>query len=188
MNMKYFFIATLVVASFGAKAQSTSIIPPFDQSPMDMVYFPDNYPILKIQNKVSGPLEMRVIYSRPQVKDRKIFGGLQEFGKVWRVGANEATEIEFFKNVTINNKKIMKGRYTLYAIPYADKWTFILNKVTDTWGAFKYDSSKDVVRITVPILNNSKVEDMTISLDKTNTGADLCVLWDEVKAVLPINF
>lgn len=187
-RMKYFFIAAFVLASFGTKAQSTNLVPPFDLSPMDMVYFPANYPILKIQNKVSGPLEMRVIYSRPQVKDRKIFGGLQEYGKVWRVGANEATEIEFFKNVYINNKKIVKGRYTLYIIPYSDKWTFILNKETDTWGAFKYDSTKDVVRVTVPLSAINKVEDMTITLDKSSSGASLCVLWDEVKAELPIKF
>lgn len=185
--MKLILSAFFSFATVWVMAQSTPI-PPFDQSPMDMVYYPNDYPILKIQNKVSGPLEMRVIYSRPQVKNRKIFGGLQDYDQVWRLGANEATEIEFFKNVKINNKKIPKGRYTVYAIPYLDKWTFILNKDTDTWGAFKYDAAKDVVRITVPIVNVPKVEDMTITFEKSSGGANLCVYWDEVKASLPILF
>lgn len=185
--MKWIVCALFFFLPAALLAQSNPI-PPFDQSPMDMVYYPNNYPILKIQNKVSGPLEMRIIYSRPQVKNRKVFGGLQDYGQVWRLGANEATEVEFFKNVKIGNKKINKGRYTLYAIPYPDKWTFILNKDTDTWGAFKYDSSKDVARITVPVSNIQKVEDMTIALEKSAQGVDLCVYWEDVKASLPISF
>ena len=62
--------------------------------------------------------------------------------KVWRLGANEATEIEFYKDVKIGGKKVPKGRYTLYAIVSENVWTMILNKDTDTWGAFKYDSKK----------------------------------------------
>ena len=95
--------------SFSSNAQVSALkIPPLDKSPMDMSYYPVNYPILKIQNKVTEPLAIRVIYSRPQLNGRKVFGGLQEYGEVWRLGANEATEIEFFKDVTINNKKIKK--------------------------------------------------------------------------------
>ena len=96
-----------------------------------MSYYPVNFPILKIQNKALEPLVMRVVYSRPQLNGRKVFGGLQEYGDVWRLGANEATEIEFFKDVKINNRKIKKGRYTLYAIPFPDKWTLIINRETD---------------------------------------------------------
>ena len=107
---------------------------------------------------------------------------------MWRLGANEATEIEFYKDVTINNKKIKKGRYTLYAIPFPDKWTLIVNKETDTWGSFRYDSSKDVVRVDLPVQKNDREEDMTILFEKTSTGANMDMYWDEVKAVLPIQF
>ena len=145
--MKTFLALAFVMICFSTSAQlAVSPIPPLDKSPMDMSYFPINYPILKIQNKITSPLVMRVIYSRPQVNGRKIFGGLQEYGEVWRLGANEATEIEFFKDVEINRKKIKKGRYTLYAIPYADKWTLIVNKDTDTWGSFRYDSLNKEIR------------------------------------------
>src|SRR5215831_6151218 len=83
-------------------AQSDNSLPALDKSPMDMSYYPDNYPVLKIQDKVTEPLLARVIYSRPQKNGRIIFGDLVEYGKVWRMGANEATEIEFYKNVQIN--------------------------------------------------------------------------------------
>ena len=153
-----------------------------------MSYYPGGYPIQKIQNKITEPLVMRVIYSRPQLNGRKIFGELEKFGQVWRLGANEATEIEFFKDVQINNKKINKGRYTLYCIPYPDKWTIIVNRDTDIWGAFKYDSSKDVVRMDVPITKNEATEALTIVFDKTDAGANMLMYWDDVKASLPIVF
>ena len=187
--MKYLFGIILMAVGLSASAQMKApVIPPLDKSPMDMTYFPENYPILKIQNKIVAPLVMRVIYSRPQVDGRKVFGGLQNYGEVWRLGANEATEIDFYKDVTINNKKIKKGRYTMYAIPYPNKWTFIINKDTDTWGSFKYDSTKDVVRVDLPVIKNDPTEDMTIVFEKTSTGANMNMYWADVKTVLPIRF
>ena len=96
-----------------------SRIPPMDKSPMDMSYYPANYPILKIQDKVTEPVAARVIYSRPQKNGRTVFGELIEFGSIWRLGANEATEMELFKDARIGANKVKKGRYTLYAIPNA---------------------------------------------------------------------
>ena len=127
----------------------------------------------------------RVIYSRPAVNSRKIFGGLIEYGNVWRVGANEATEIEFFKEILIGGKKIKKGRYTLYAIPAEKKWTIILNKETDTWGAFIYDAKKDVLRIDVPVENMAdNVESFTIYFDKISnyhSNYVMNALWENAK-------
>jgi hypothetical protein len=162
-------------------------LPALDKSPMDMSYYPNNYPVLKIQDKVTDPVLVRVIYSRPQKNGRIIFGDLVEYGKVWRLGANEATEIEFYKNAKIGGKKIGKGRYTLYAIPNTDNWTFILNKDLDTWGAFKYDAQKDVLRITAPIEKlNESVEALAITFEKTDSGCNLVVAWDNIKSKLPI--
>ncbi|HRN72773.1 MAG TPA: DUF2911 domain-containing protein [Ginsengibacter sp.] len=169
-------------------AQTAGVLPPVDQSPLDVAYYPSDYPILKIQNKAPVNPVMRVIYSRPHVNGRIIFGGLIDYGDVWRLGANEATEIEFFRDVRIGGKTVKKGRYTLYAIPVQDKWTFIVNRDTDVWGAFKYNASRDVVRVTVPVVKNEPVEDLTMVFTKTNTGADLNVYWDTFKASLPINF
>ena len=187
--MRQIIVVILLVIGIQVSAQlNSSNLPPLDKSPMDMSYYPVNYPILKIQDKATEPMVMRLIYSRPQLNGRKIFGDLQEYGKVWRLGANEATEIEFFKDVKINNKKIKKGRYTLYAIPFQDKWTLIVNKETDIWGSFRYDESEDVVRMDLPVMKNEITEAMTIIFDKSAAGADMNVYWEDVKVSLPIAF
>ena len=80
-----------------------------DKSPMDMCYYPVNYPVLKVQNKVTEPLLARIVYSRPQKNGRQVFGELVEFGQVWRLGANEATEIEVYKDCKVNGQKLKKG-------------------------------------------------------------------------------
>lgn len=180
-------IALCFIAGF-ALSQSSARFPEADKSPMDMSYYPANYPILKIQNKATDPPVARVIYSRPQKNGRTIFGELIEFGKLWRLGANEATEIEFYKDVRIGGKKVQKGRYTLYAIPYKDKWTMIINKDTDTWGAFKYDEKKDVVRTDVTIQkNSSNIDHFSITFEKNTSGFNLVVAWDDVNVSLPVS-
>jgi hypothetical protein len=187
--MRQIPVIILLLFTVQVSAQlNSSELPPLDKSPMDMSYYPVNYPILKIQDKATEPMVMRLIYSRPQLNGRKVFGELQEYGKVWRLGANEATEIQFFKDVKRNNKKMKKGRYTLYAIPFADKWTLIVNKDTDIWGSFRYDESKDVVRIDLPVAKNEVTEVMTIVFNKSSAGADMNVYWDDVKVSLPIVF
>jgi hypothetical protein len=168
-------------------AQQGTVLPAVDKSPMDMSYYPNSYPVQKIQDKITEPLLARVIYSRPQKSGRKIFGELVEYGKVWRMGANEATEIEFFKPVKIAGKKIAKGRYTLYALVNEDSWTFIINKETDTWGAFKYNAKKDLVRTEVPVQkNDAVVESFSMVFEKVTAGISLIVAWDMTKVSLPI--
>jgi hypothetical protein len=162
-------------------------VPALDKSPMDMSYFPADYPILKTQNKATTPPVARVLYSRPQKVNRVIFGNLVEYNKLWRLGANEATEIEFFKDVTIAGKKVPKGRYTLYAIPTEAQWTIILNRDTDTWGAFVYDEKKDVLRTDVPVKTLPvPVDAFSINFNKTGKGMDLFIAWDNVSVSLPI--
>lgn len=162
-------------------------LPQLDKSPMDMAYYPANYPVLKIQDKASEPLVARIIYSRPQKEGRSIFGGLIEYGKVWRLGANEATEIELYRDVKIKDKKLAKGRYTLYAIPTATQWTVIFNRDTDIWGAFKYDEKKDVLRVDVPVQKSTTpVEPFSLSFVKSANGADLIMAWDDAMVSLPL--
>jgi len=184
---KLVIIVTLCTISFAGLMAQTKL-PPLDKSPMDMSYYPNNFPVLKIQDKVTEPLVARVIYSRPQKNGRNIFGDLLEYGKVWRLGANEATEIEFFQNVNINNTKVKKGRYTMYCIPYADKWTLIINKETDTWGSFKYDQKKDLLRVDVPLQKVTDVDDaFAMVFEKAATGINLVIAWDDLKVSLPIS-
>jgi hypothetical protein len=178
----------ILFAAINVNAQTALKMPATDKSPMDMAYFPNNYPVLKIQDKINEPLIARVIYSRPQKAGRVIFGELVEYKQIWRLGANEATEIEFYRDVKIGGKKILKGKYTLYAIAKPEEWTIIVNKETDTWGAFKYDEKKDVVRVTLPTEKTTEsVEAFTMVFDKSSTGTNLVIAWDDVKVSLPIS-
>lgn len=162
-------------------------LPALDKSPMDLSYYPANYPLLKIQDKSPGPLIARVLYSRPHKTGRAIFGGLVEYGKVWRLGANEATEIEFFKPVRIGGRKISRGRYTMYAIVNASSWTIIINKETNTWGAFRYDPEKDLVRIDVPVQRTEdNIESLAMAFEKTTTGMNLVIAWENIRVQMPI--
>jgi hypothetical protein len=183
----FYFLFTII--GYAIIAQDVAKVPVVDKSPMDMSYFPDQYPLQKFQGKVTTAPYVRVIYGRPQKDGRVIFGDLIKYNEIWRIGANESTEIEFYKEAKIGGKKIAKGRYTLYCIPNEKNWTFIINKDTDSWGAFKYDEKKDVLRHTVsPTSINNTVEALSIYFEKTSTGCKLNVSWDTSSASLPISF
>ena len=108
---------------------------------------------------------------------------------MWRLGANEATEIEFFKSVKIGGKKINKGRYTLYALVNENTWTIIVNKETDTWGSFKYDKAKDVVRKEVTVeKTDMSIESLSMLFEKAKGGYNVIVGWYIVKLELRIFF
>jgi hypothetical protein len=162
--------------------------PGLDKSPMDMSYFPVDYPKLKMSGNITDPLIARVIYSRPQKNGRTIFGDLIKYGSVWRLGANEATEIEFFKDVTITNKKVQKGRYVIYCIPHENDWKLVLNEDLYTWG-LKIDSTKDKYSFTIPIAKTRfPYELFTMEFEKADKGMELNMEWDSVKASLPITW
>lgn len=184
-------IAFLLVLSGSVSAQLRT--PPIDGSPLDMSYFPNGYTSLKARGQDPGPLIARVIYSRPQKKGREVLGGVVPYGKLWRLGANEATEIEFFVPVIINNTRVEKGRYTLYAIPQAEKWTIIVNTETDIWGETgegkgpKYNQMNDVTRVDVPVEKlETDVEALSIGFQKMEGGAGLLIAWERAKLLLPI--
>ena len=186
--MKWQFIMmVLMFTGNGLFAQPS--IPQIDKSPLDISYFPDNYPMLKAQKRIDEPLVARLIYSRPGVQNRPVFGDLVPYGNVWRFGANEATEIEFFRNVKIGNSIVNQGRYTLYAIPYQDKWTLILNKDLHIWGSYIYDSKFDVLRMDLPVEKLPlKTENLAMYFSKENENRiNLNAQWDSVKVKLPIN-
>lgn len=200
MNKSFFFCFLLlaqtamaqnsVTTAPAASPGSTAIkLPLLDKSPMDMAYYPANYPVLKIQDKATEPLVARVIYSRPQKEGRKIFGDLVEWDKVWRLGANEATEIELYRDVKVKEKKLPKGRYSVFAIPTATQWMLIFNKDTDSWGAFKYDEKKDVARIALPVQKSPAPVDLfSIMFSKSASGADMVIAWDDAMVTVPFAF
>jgi hypothetical protein len=164
------------------------IQPGLDKSPMDMCYYPIDYPKLKMSGNVSEPLIARLIYSRPQKNNRVIFGDLIKFGSPWRLGANEATEIEFFKDVNITGKKVNKGRYVIYCVPQPDVWTVVLNSDLYVWG-LKIDSTKDQYKFSIPVVKTRfPYELFTMEFEKADKGMQLNMEWDSLKASLPITW
>jgi hypothetical protein len=187
--MRHMAVVVGVFMILAGRAQAQFKAPALDKSPMDMSYYPANFPVLKIQNKATEPLIARVVYSRPQKNGRSVFGELVEYGKIWRCGANEATEIDLYRDVKIGNNKLKKGRYTIYAIPYHDRWTVIFNKETDIWGAFQYDAAKDVLRTDVKAETQAEpAETFSLVFEKSKTGADMIIAWDNVKVTVPFTF
>jgi hypothetical protein len=158
---------------------------PVDISVMDMAWLPVDYPKLSVRKL---PPVARVIYSRPHKQGRKIFGHLVKYGERWRLGANEATEIELFKPVSIEGKTVPKGKYVLYCIPEVDKWTIVFNSNLYSWG-LNLDPSKDLYRFTIPaVVKNQSVEYFSMVFQPTSDGADLVMAWDNVEARLPIQY
>jgi hypothetical protein len=175
----------LIVCSFASQAQQKPT--ELDKSPMDMSYWPDNYPILRMSGKAKDQPVARLIYSRPLKNGRDIFGGVIKYNELWRLGANESTELELFKNVRIAGKLLSAGRYTMYCIPGENKWTIIINRDNYCWGSFTYDSRKDVLRTDIEVSrNNEVVEAFTMYFDDARNGTNLIILWDNLKAVMPI--
>lgn len=159
-----------------------------DISPLDLVYYPAEYPKQKMNTQAPSDPLARVIYSRPHRAGRKLFGGLLKWGEIWRLGANEATEIEFFRPVKIKNKPLAKGRYVMYAIPYEDRWIIAFNKNLYSWG-LKFDPSEDVIQVEVPAITKSRVvENFTMLFEETTEGVDLLMAWESMEVRMPIQF
>lgn len=159
--MKTILTTFLLIYVIALDAQSFNQL---DKSSLDLAYFPPKYAFERSDDKQGI---IRVIYSRPLRKDREIFGDKVKYGKVWRTGANESTEIEIFKDITINGKILPAGRYSMFSIPGEKDWTIIFNSRVDYWGAFTYKEDKDVLRVTTKSSTTKKtIEAFTIQFKK----------------------
>lgn len=96
-----------------------------------------------------GITEMSISYHRPGVKGRAVWNALVPYGQVWRAGANNATVFSFSDDVTINGSTLKAGKYSFFAVPGEQQWTLIFNSLADQWGAYSYDSTKNVLSFTV---------------------------------------
>lgn len=135
------------------------------KSPMDTV-------TQTVQN-----VEVRITYSQPSKRGRKIFGGLVPYNKVWRTGANEATVLEVSEPVRLAGNRLAPGKYALFTIPGKDSWTVILNSVHNQWGAYNYDESKDVLRFEVkPQTTEDVQEKMRFTISKEG---NIRLHWDQ---------
>jgi Protein of unknown function (DUF2911) len=176
--------------NIGHKTASINPYATVDVSPMDMSYYPDEYPKLKMANVNIAPPVLRVVYSRPHLQGRHLFNDVLKYGEPWRLGANESTEIQLYRDLMIQDKKIKAGRYILYCIPEADKWTIVLNSNIDSWG-LKQEPAKDIQRFDIPAKHDHggpSLEFFTIVFEKTTTGADMVMAWGDIIAKLPFNF
>jgi hypothetical protein len=139
------------------------------------------------QNFALSSIELS--YSRPGIKNRKIFGDLVPFGKVWRTGANSATTLTFGEEVMIGGTKIPAGKYGLLTIPEASEWTVIISKQTDVTSPDAYKQDQDIVRVKAkPTALPFPIETFTISFDDVKSNScNLGMLWDKVYVAFPIS-
>lgn len=130
--------------------------------------------------KIAGGATITINYSQPSVKGRTIGKDLEPLpGKVWRTGANQATVFETDKNIKVEGQALPAGKYGLFTIAEDDAWTIIFNKTWDQWGAFKYDKSKDALRVKVkPVKAPSFAEKFTINVDKSGK---VSLLWGDTE-------
>jgi hypothetical protein len=160
---------------------------PVDVSPMDVCYFPVDFQKQIGTNSNLKPLA-RIFYSRPQLQGRHVYKEVVPLNQPWRLGANEATELQFFREAIIQNKRIPAGRYSLYAIPGDKEWTLVINRKVDNWG-LNIDSSLDVARFVRPIQSpENQLEYFTIAFFGNGLNAELLIGWDNSMVKLPIRF
>lgn len=152
------------------------------QTASPKIQFPAASPEATLKQRV-GITDIEINYSRPSVKGRKIFGGLEPWGEVWRAGANSATKITFSTPVKLNGKAIPAGTYGLFTLLGKDEWTIILNHVSNQWGAYEYNPKDDVVRVTAkPVALPQLVETFTIDLnDLRDESASLNLSWEHTR-------
>lgn len=132
---------------------------------------------------------MKVTYGRPHKRGRKIFGDLQPYGEIWRTGANEATEVTITRAIKMGGHTLKAGTYTLFTIPYQEHWTIILNSELGQWGAYNYNDKFDVLRFDVPVTHMDMVyEPFTIAFEQKAQSAELVMMWDQTKIIIPIDF
>ena len=130
---------------------------------------------------------IRIAYSRPYMRNRKIMGGLVPYGKVWRTGANEATSFETQAPLTVGGTEVPAGKYTLYTLPSENAWKLIINKQTGQWGT-QYDQSQDLARIDMKMQHlDTPVDQFTISFEKTgSTSCQMKLEWENTS--VSVNF
>lgn len=148
-----------------------------DASPHDIVYFRTN--------KISPP-KIKVLYGRPKKNGREIFGSVIPFGKIWRVGANEATEVVFYNDVVFGQAEVKAGTYVLYAIPDKNEWTLILSSNTDVWGTYEYEEKYDVARLTAKVTKAEFLEAFSIGFKDKGKHVNMILAWDTTRITAPI--
>ena len=160
MKKSILTIAALIIAVIFTDAYAQKF-PDLDKSPMDVASYPSNF---RRSDKV-----IKITYSRPQLKGREL-NSLAKLGKPWRTGANEATEVTFYKDVTFGGKAVKAGTYTLYTIPGKTEWEVILSSQLNVWGAYFHKPENDVAKVKAAVKKSDEsVEAFSIAIDDEMT-------------------
>jgi hypothetical protein len=139
-------------------------------------------------SQVIGDTTVTVVYHRPNIKTRKVWGELVPYGKVWRTGANENTTFEVSRDVTINGQTLPAGKYGLHSIPNQNEWIVIFSKDNDDWGSFTYDEKKDALRVTVKPQTTDFHETMSLEFENIRpNSSDVAIVWEKVKVPFTID-
>lgn len=135
-----------------------------------------------------GMVNVKLDYGQSNKQNRKIFGELIPFNKIWRTGANSSTKISFDREIKLANNLISPGTYELYTIPEENQWTIILNKNSTLWGTADYEQNDDLIRFKVPLTNlQDSIETLSIHFENFNTnGGDLVITWENSKIIIPL--
>ena len=135
-----------------------------------------------------GGHKITITYGLPYMKGRKIFGGLEPYGKVWRTGADEATTLETDTDLDINGLKVPKGTYALFTLPTENSWTLIVSKTAKQWGAFSYKASDDLGRVKLNVSKPAQpIEQFTITLSPAGSNSvTLKLAWENTEASVPV--
>jgi hypothetical protein len=136
---------------------------------------------------LGGGKSVTIDYSSPRLKGRKVGGEIAPFGQVWRTGANEATTFVATADITVGDTSVPAGSYTLFTIPNKDKWTLIISKKTGEWGTAYPGPSEDLARVDMKVSAlPARVENFTISFDKSANGGTLNMDWETTRASVAI--
>ncbi|UMB59744.1 DUF2911 domain-containing protein [Lutibacter sp. A80] len=178
MKKNVLFIAVITIAFLFTNEMSAQKFADLDKSPMDAAAYPVSY---KESNKL-----VKVTYSRPQLKGRTV-EKLAPSNKVWRTGANEATEITFYADVVFGGTPVKAGTYTLFTIPNKDEWTVILSTAKNVWGSYFYKESEDVVRVKGTVSESKEsIEAFSIAFDGKDDAINMFLGFGNTLVTVPI--
>ena len=137
--------------------------------------------------KFSDGKTVKIDYSSPRAKGRKVFGGLVPYGDVWRTGANEATTFVAGANVTVGGKDVPAGSYTIFTVPKADAWTLVISKKTGEWGTDYPGEKEDLSRAPMTVSKTSgPVENFTIGFEQGGRKCTLQMEWENTRAKVEV--
>jgi len=144
-------------------------------------------PPASAQCKFADGKTIKVDYSSPRMRGRKIYGGLVPSGEVWRTGANAATTFVPNTDVNVGGTNVPAGSYTIFTIPNTDKWVLIINKKTGEWGIpYKYESD-ELARVDMKVSRiPAPVENFTIAFEEKGSSCTMNLDWENTRASIDI--